>query len=293
MAKLVRTSELKAHPKLGPGGTLIRSLSNEEYSGLVDSVRRHGVMQQIVVSWPDRVILDGHHRWRAAKEVGLHEVPVMTVEVGDDAAHVSLGMSLNKDRRHLTNAEKRGAVEAKLAEEPELSDRAIAVDLGVSPTLVGRVRAEAQVSTVDTCEEPEPVVRPAPRTGRDGKKYRPVSARKPKPKPEPVESVTTGNTRPAPEPVEDVAHGQHSEPEPEPVAEPESAPEPPPLNPFAFQSRAEFRSALSALPVARSSADVACEIGEDFGFGDVARIRWARDLLGHLLADIMRRPDAA
>lgn len=52
-------------------------------------------------------------------------------------------LSANVRRRHLRPEEKYQAIAALLKAKPELSDRAIAKDLGFSPTTVGKVRAEA------------------------------------------------------------------------------------------------------------------------------------------------------
>lgn len=153
MSKLVKPSDLTPHPKLGPDG-ILPPLSDEEYAGLVESIRKDGIMQPIVVAWPERVILDGHHRWRAAQEIGLEHVPVMTQEFGDDAAHLRLGLSLNFDRRHLTGAQKKAAAETLLRQDPKQSDRAVAVAVGLAPTTVGTVRADLEergdVSKLDT-----------------------------------------------------------------------------------------------------------------------------------------------
>jgi len=143
MAALRPTASLKAHPKLGKGG-ILPALTKEEYVALKESIRADGIKQQIVVTRPEMVILDGYHRWRAATELGLEEVPVMFEETGDDAAHVRLGLALNVARRHMTGDQKREAAEALLKANPEQSDRAVAASVGLDHKTVSAVREEAE-----------------------------------------------------------------------------------------------------------------------------------------------------
>ncbi|MGQ9712872.1 MAG: ParB N-terminal domain-containing protein [Desulfotomaculales bacterium] len=58
-------------------------LKPEEYRALRASIEREGVRQPIVV-WPQNgrlVLVDGHNRWRIARELGL-ECPVAEREFG-------------------------------------------------------------------------------------------------------------------------------------------------------------------------------------------------------------------
>ncbi|EKS33923.1 ParB/RepB/Spo0J family partition protein [Afipia clevelandensis] len=77
---------LKANPR-NPR----RTFSDAELDELSSSIKQHGVIQPIVVrpvkGAADRYeIIAGERRWRASQRAGLHDVPIVTVEVTDSAA---------------------------------------------------------------------------------------------------------------------------------------------------------------------------------------------------------------
>ena len=137
-------------------------------------------------------LADGFHRVAAARRAG-HKTIAAQLYAGsrEDARWYAAGANATHGLRR-TNADKRRAVEIALGLKPDLSDRAIAEHVAVSPTTVGTIRGE--VSKLDTC---------AKRTGRDGKRYPPP----PPPRP-PGETFTEsvlppesrGSGGPAPEP---------------------------------------------------------------------------------------------
>ena len=68
-----------------------RAFSDVELGELSDSIKQHGVIQPIVVrpvkGAQDRYeIIAGERRWRASQMAGLHEVPIVPVEVSDAVA---------------------------------------------------------------------------------------------------------------------------------------------------------------------------------------------------------------
>jgi len=82
---------LKANPR-NPR----RSFSETELDELAASIKQHGVIQPIVVrparDAQDRFeIIAGERRWRASQRAGLHEVPIVTVDVSDsDALEIAI-----------------------------------------------------------------------------------------------------------------------------------------------------------------------------------------------------------
>ncbi len=73
-----------------------RAFSDVELGELSNSIKQHGVIQPIVVravkGTQDRFeIIAGERRWRAAQSAGLHEVPIVPVEVSD---HVALEIAI-------------------------------------------------------------------------------------------------------------------------------------------------------------------------------------------------------
>src|SRR6202161_2453789 len=73
-----------------------REFSDTELGELADSIRQHGVIQPIVAravkGAHDRYeIIAGERRWRAAQLAGLHEVPIVPVDVSDsDALEIAI-----------------------------------------------------------------------------------------------------------------------------------------------------------------------------------------------------------
>jgi len=73
-----------------------REFAEAELGELADSIRQHGVIQPIVVrpvkGVQDRFeIIAGERRWRASQIAGLHEVPIVLVDVSDsDALEIAI-----------------------------------------------------------------------------------------------------------------------------------------------------------------------------------------------------------
>ena len=73
-----------------------RAFAEAELEELAASIKEHGVIQPIVVrpvrGSPDRFeIIAGERRWRAAQRAGLHDVPVVTIDVSDaDALEIAI-----------------------------------------------------------------------------------------------------------------------------------------------------------------------------------------------------------
>jgi ParB family chromosome partitioning protein len=68
-----------------------KSFIDSELDELAESIRQHGVIQPIVArpvrGAPDNFeIIAGERRWRAAQRAGLHDVPIVPVEVSDNDA---------------------------------------------------------------------------------------------------------------------------------------------------------------------------------------------------------------
>lgn len=162
----------------GEYADVVRPLNPDEVSALHASLDEHGQRSPILVD-ERGVIIDGHHRVMWLTERGIEP----RYEVADDLSDEDkrkIAVSLNVDRRQMTQAEKREAVAMLLKIAPERSDRQVAADVGVSPSTVGAVRAEreltGELSNLDS------------RVGADGKE-RPVTTRAHKREP----AVLVGN----------------------------------------------------------------------------------------------------
>lgn len=111
---------------------------------LAESVRRHGIMQPIVVtqSSPGNFeILAGERRWRAAQLAGLKKVPVVLKEgVKDLSERLELALIENVQREDLNPIDRAVACK-RLMEEYSLTQEAVAERLGYErSTLANLVR---------------------------------------------------------------------------------------------------------------------------------------------------------
>jgi N6-adenosine-specific RNA methylase IME4/ParB-like chromosome segregation protein Spo0J len=104
LGSVVRTrrkiSELKPHPHR----ELVPPMSPEDYHNLLEDIKRNGILQPIDITYGN-VILDGHQRVKAARELGIEGVEVRIPDlVGIDEDEYLISVTMN--RRHLTEAQK-------------------------------------------------------------------------------------------------------------------------------------------------------------------------------------------
>lgn len=186
-------------------------LSNDEFLELKADIKARGVMVPVEYDESGNV-LDGHHRVKACKELGIKEWPSV-VRLGMDAQAKTLhAIKLNCARRHMTTAGKQTAIQKALQAAPEKSDRQLAKAIGVSPTTVGTARKDleqkGELSKLDSS------------IGADGKE-RPRQVERKAPEPELGLNVGESHIYEA-EPILHTEESRMYEPEPEP----ESAPPP-------------------------------------------------------------------
>jgi len=80
-----------------------REFPDAELKELADSIKQHGVIQPIIVrpvrGAQDRFeIVAGERRWRAAQGAGLHEVPIVPVDVSDsDALEIAIVENVQRE----------------------------------------------------------------------------------------------------------------------------------------------------------------------------------------------------
>ena len=148
---------------------LLPALSEDEFASLKADIAERGVLVPVELD-EDGAVLDGHHRLRAWRELRAEGVKVpdyrQIVRPGlsepEKRQHVR---ALNVARRHLSTEDRRSLVAGAIRDDPTMSDRRLAVLLGVSPTTVGTVRVEletaGEVSRLDTRIDARGVERPA------------------------------------------------------------------------------------------------------------------------------------
>src|ERR1700742_2203122 len=128
---------LKPNPR-NPRG----EFSEAYWRELADSINQHGVIQPIVVraikGATDRFeIIAGERRWRSSQLAGLHEVPVVPVEVSDSDA-LEIAIIENVQRENLNAMEEAQGYHA-LANEFKRSQDEIAKIVGKSRSHVANM----------------------------------------------------------------------------------------------------------------------------------------------------------
>src|ERR1700691_4710059 len=119
-----------------------RAFADAELGELADSIKQHGVIQPIVVRQvkgaQDRFeIIAGERRWRASQIAGLHEVPIVPVEVSDsDALEI---MIIENVQREDLNAMEEALGYHALANEFKRSQEEIAKTVGKSRSHVANM----------------------------------------------------------------------------------------------------------------------------------------------------------
>ena len=113
-----------------------------EYQALTESIRTHGVQVPVLVD-ESGAIIDGHHRDQIAAELGI-KCPREVRSGLTDTEKRSLAITLNRDRRHLTQEQKRALASESVKADPQLSDREHARRVGVTHPTVAKIRAELE-----------------------------------------------------------------------------------------------------------------------------------------------------
>lgn len=113
---------------------------NEKISELAESIKQHGVIQPIIVNKEEDkyIIIAGERRWRAAKLIGLKEIPSIVMNLSDkDILEISLIENIQRQDLNAieeAKAYKRLLTEFKIVQE-ELSDRIGKSRTAISNTL--------------------------------------------------------------------------------------------------------------------------------------------------------------
>ena len=117
-----------------------RAMDPDKLAELSESIRAQGVIQPIVVrALPDRTfeIIAGERRWRASKQAGLAEIPVVVREV-DDRTVVAMALIENIQREDLNPLEEAQALQ-RLIDEFDLTHAAAAEAVGRSRAAVSNL----------------------------------------------------------------------------------------------------------------------------------------------------------
>ncbi len=113
--ELRSTSELRGHPRAG----LVPEIGAEGYRMLRADIERRGLLVPLEITAED-VVLDGHVRLRAVRELGLDPVPVRIVAPADEVEYLLLAAL---QHRHLSPSQ-RAALAVELDQYRQEQDEA-------------------------------------------------------------------------------------------------------------------------------------------------------------------------
>ena len=97
----VKISDLKENKTFSE---LVPEMTTQEYEDLVNSIRKQGVRQPIHIL-SNKTVLDGRHRVRACKEIGIKEIQALSHELTEDEA-IKFVTDTAVERRNLTKEQK-------------------------------------------------------------------------------------------------------------------------------------------------------------------------------------------
>ena len=115
-----------------------KNFADDGIAELADSIRRHGVLQPLLVSEDGAggyLVIAGERRWRAAREAGLKTVPAVIRERLGARDELALALVENLQRRDLSALEEARAFE-HLRSEHGLSQVEIANQVGMDRSTV-------------------------------------------------------------------------------------------------------------------------------------------------------------
>ncbi|MCF6157826.1 MAG: ParB/RepB/Spo0J family partition protein [wastewater metagenome] len=83
------------------------TFNKEEIHGLMESIKKHGILQPVIVrpTTDGYRLIAGERRWRAAKQIGLNEIPAV-IRHTDDVNNLEIALIENIQREDLNPIEK-------------------------------------------------------------------------------------------------------------------------------------------------------------------------------------------
>lgn len=99
--RYIATTDLKPHPDT----ELVPPMRPDEWKDFIQDVAIRGIKVPLEVA-ADGTILDGHHRFKAAKELAIPQLPVIDAVLGQDTSTVYM-LKAAVLRRHLTDSQRR------------------------------------------------------------------------------------------------------------------------------------------------------------------------------------------
>ena len=116
-----------------------KAFDDEKIAELAQSIKEHGIIQPIILNKKDNyyVIVAGERRWRAAKMLGLKEVPAIVMELTDkDILEVSL---IENIQRQDLNPIEEALAYKKLLSDFDLTQEELSKRVGKSRVAISNV----------------------------------------------------------------------------------------------------------------------------------------------------------
>ena len=121
------------------------NLTLQDYEALKSDIAKRGVLIPIEYDEHGNV-LDGHHRLRVCKELGLSHWPKFIRKGLSEEEKYQHARQLNLARRHLNQEQKRHLIQDQLRDTPHRSNRQIAGGLGVDHKTVSAARRNLEAT---------------------------------------------------------------------------------------------------------------------------------------------------
>jgi len=120
--KKVRTEELR------PNEYNPNKMSGAKYEVMKSNIAEEGMLQPLLVN-EDMTIIDGYHRWKACKELGIEEVWAVIISDGEERAKLKT-LAMNKIRGK-NNPVLFADLLKSLLEQDEFDEEFISVNTGI------------------------------------------------------------------------------------------------------------------------------------------------------------------
>jgi len=131
---------------------VVPDLDAEEYEALKADIKENGIIVPITIDGGGHII-DGHHRYKAAQELGISDPPTDLKTDLDDEAKRSLAWRLNMQRRHVDTSTKkdliRDRIEALIERGIDKTDDEVAEEMGCTRRWVTEVRETVVTERID------------------------------------------------------------------------------------------------------------------------------------------------
>ena len=132
-----------------------RKISEYEFNGLCESIKRFGFQQPVVINTKNE-ILSGNQRTKAAIKLGISEIPVITVDLGSKSLEDAFVITMNN--KNITGEFTEGLQDLLAEIKTDLGDDYI-FDLNLDAVLNDLPSFEIDEDPVEEDEEEQPEIK--------------------------------------------------------------------------------------------------------------------------------------